>query len=149
MSLPLRVSGAHPAVASFGSHAGSGSCTGTLGPWVMGGKQGWSSATGALRLVTGPTGLEVTAGGGRLWGRVPRFAWYHPSMVALASSFKLRRAGQVLRVTGRGHLTPTFKSPDASSFTIAGTAAVRLTPGRSHGRLTLVFAVTTTTERSH
>ena len=143
---------AHPALRRIGSNAGSGSCTGSLGPWLMGGRQGWSTTTGAFRLAPGRTGrLSVAAGKGRLWGTLPRFAWFDAPLVTFTSTFRLRQVGHLLRLTGRGHLIPTTHSPVHARFKIAGTAQLRPEPrqSRTSGRLTLRLTITTTSKPTH
>jgi hypothetical protein len=140
-----------PAVRAFASGTGSASCTGRLGPWLMGGQTGWSSADGAFSVPGNArsrrAGSGFAGGEGHLFAVVPRFAWFHPSMVTFVSAFRLRLSGGVLRLSGSGRLVPTFKSPVAASFRIAGVGAITLEPSssrardRRHGVLVLTFAV--------
>ena len=140
-----------PAVRAFASGTGSASCNGRLGPWLMGGQAGWSTADGAFSVPGNAqsrrAGSGFAGGDGHLFAMVPRFAWFHPSMVTFVSAFRLRLSGGVLRLSGSGRLVPTFKSPLALSFRIAGVGAITLEPGssrargRRHGVLVLRFAV--------
>jgi hypothetical protein len=140
-----------PAVRAFASGSGSASCTGRLGPWLMGGQAGLSSADGAFTVpgnaLSRRAGSGFAGGEGHLFAAVPRFAWFHPSMVTFVSAFRLRLSGGVLRLSGSGRLVPTFKSPVAGSFRIAGVGAITLKPSssrardRRHGVLVLTFAV--------
>jgi hypothetical protein len=140
-----------PAVRAFASGTGSASCTGRLGPWLMGGQAGWSTAVGAFSVPANAqsrrAGSGFTGGKGHLFATVPRFAWFHASMVTFVSAFRLRLSGGVLQLSGSGRLVPTFKSPVAGSFRIAGVGAITLKPGssrargRGHGVLVLRFAV--------
>jgi hypothetical protein len=120
----------------------------------MGGRAGWSTAAGAFSVLGNGqsrrdrSGVAGFADGeGHVFAMVPRFAWFHPSMVTFVSAFRLRLNGGVLRVSGSGRLVPTFNSPVASSFRIAGVGAITLEPGpsrarvRRHGVLVLRFAV--------
>jgi hypothetical protein len=141
----------HPAVRAFASGIGSASCSGRLGPWLMGGQAGWSTADGAFSVPGNArsrrAGSDVAGGDGHLFAMVPRFAWFHPSMVTFVSAFRLRLSGGVLRLSGSARLVPTFKSPLAGSFRITGVGAITLKPGssrargRRHGVLVLRFAV--------
>lgn len=154
VSLPFTSSAPHrdqPAVRAFASGTGSALCTGRLGPWLMGGQAGWSTADGAFSSPgngrSRRAGSGFAGGEGHLFAMVPRFAWFHPSMVAFVSAFRLRLSGGVLRLSGSGRLVPTFKSPVAGSFRIAGVGAITLEPGPSRARgrrrgvLVLRFAV--------
>jgi hypothetical protein len=139
ITLPVSLTPAHARIRTFGWDTGTGSCTGTLGPWVMAGQQGWTAATGTLELIRSRAGHETIAGGdARLWGALPRFAWFHPPLVTFNGALRLHRADHVLRVTGHGQLTPTAESPVPGRFTIAGTAVI----GRKRTRSRTIRVVT-------
>jgi hypothetical protein len=147
ITLPLRVTPTatdHARIRTFGWDTDPGSCTGTLGPWVMGGQQGWTAATGTLELIRSRAGhVKIAGGDARLSGALPRFAWFHPPMVAFTSTLQLHRADHALQVTGRGQLKPTAQSPVSGRFTIAGSAAIRRarTGSRTIPILTLQLSV--------
>jgi hypothetical protein len=134
---------------------GSASCTGSLGPWLMGGKAGWSTMSGELRTAGGRHGNDavVTGGLGRIWTTVPRYGWFYPSMVSFVTAFQLHLMGGKLVLTGYGRLLPTPKSPLASSFAIAGVAAVvpsNLAGGRpGRALVTLRFGVRGNLRNAH
>jgi len=129
--------------------AGSLSCVGSLGPWLMGGQSGWSTVTGSVG--TGKDPLDpagavlITGGQLRLWASAPRYAWFHPPMVTFVSILRLRVMADALIVTGSGFLIPTAKSPAANRFTVAGVAELTSPPARGtvtqgrHGLLKLEF----------
>jgi hypothetical protein len=143
---------AHPDVRRFTSSTGTAQCAGNLGPWLMGGQPGWSTVAGTFTTSPGGASRPPQAGVGRLWASVPRFAWFHPSMVPFTITFRLRRVGRDLVVTGAGRLQPTFKSPLEGSFRIIGTATLTGSPRRPRppaaqkGLLALQFTVQSTSD---
>lgn len=146
VSLPVTVAApdrGHPAARTFRSDTGSASCIGSLGPWLMGGRTGWSTVRGTLRALPGDAAYPGSVGAdGQLWAEVPRFAWFHPSMVDLTADFRLRPSGGALRLDGAGRLLVTPKSPAACSFEIAGVGQLtRLPRHRGTEMLTLEFSV--------
>ena len=156
----LRITGhraqGHPRTTStFTATSGSASCTGQLGPWMMGGEKGWSTSAGTLQKSTvdkTPAGRACLPkkGAGSLWAEAPRYAWFHPPMVTVTSAFQLHQAGHSIALTGAGHLVRTRESPIGTPFTIAGTAKLTTGTGSScnaqswSGSLTLEFTVRTT-----
>lgn len=153
VGLPVTISRPHrgeSVVHVFGTSTGSASCSGSLGPWLMSGRPGWSEAAGSFRILRrslgGASPSGFADGGGQLWAAVPRFAWFHAPMVELAASFRVRSRDGVLRLAGRGRLVPTRESPVGFSFRIAGTGKVIVRSGdsgaRRRGRLALEFSVT-------
>lgn len=139
------------AVSAYKSSSGTASCTGTLGPWLMGDETGWSGSDGTLKNVTpniaNRQARVSTNGTGAFWAVAPRLAWFHPPMVTLTGAFHLHRTGNVIDLNGTGRLIPTREAPVASAFTFAGTATLTLNHRRvgrvSHttGTMTIQFDV--------
>ena len=135
---------------TYRSSFGSASCTGRLGPWLMGGRAGWSRSTGVLPSTSRRGSCVPAPGSGHLLAVVPRFAWFHPPPVTLAGSFRLHDTGGVLRLAGTGRLVPTREAPAARTLRLVGTAQFTFDAGhgctakRISGTLTLAFAALTT-----
>lgn len=138
----------------YRSTSGLAWCTGMLGPWLMGGQTGWSTSQGTLKNAAAAEPADgrrclPASGSGSLLAQVPRFAWLYPSQVMISATFRFHGANGGLQLTGVGQLVKTPKSPIASSFTIAGTAALSRNSNRSctaphwSGSLTLAFTVST------
>jgi hypothetical protein len=140
----------HRAISDYES-SGTSSCTGSLGPWLMGSQRGWSTSEGTLENVNANVATQKrrvsTHGAGAFWAVAPRLAWFHPPLVMLTGAFHLYNVAGVIDLNGTGRLVPTRESPVASSFEFAGTATLTLNhprarnPKRSTGTLTLEFAV--------
>jgi hypothetical protein len=120
----------HQAGGAYESSSGRSSCTGSLGPWLMGGATGWSTSDGTLKNVipnvANRQGRVSANGTGTFWAVAPRLAWFHPSLVTLTGVFHLHRVGSFLDLNGTGRLVPTGEAPVASSFTFVGTATLTL-----------------------
>jgi hypothetical protein len=138
-------------VSAYQSSSGTASCTGSLGPWLMGGKTGWSISQGTFEnlLPEAPNQTRhlTTNGKGAFWAAAPRLAWFHPPMVTLTGAFDLHKVSDGIDLTGTGRLVPTREAPVASSFSFAGTATLALNHRRARsarrmtGTLTIQFAV--------
>lgn len=114
--------------------SGPASCTGRLGPWVMGGQVGWSVGagrfSGTIATATGGgAGCLATAGHVDLFASAPRFAWFNPPMVTLRSSLTLRRVGEQIDAAGSGQLLATRTALAARSLTLSGSAVLRTRNG--------------------
>lgn len=143
-----RLSTHNGGLSAFRSSSGAASCTGRLGPWLMGGGTGWSSSSGTLRMDTAREAVATGRCGvarvdGAFWAEVPRFAWFNPAMVTIGGSFRLSPRGSALAIAGSGHLIQTHKSPIAYASPLAGTATLDAANNQScsarswMGRLTL------------
>ena len=124
------------AFSAYTSSSGTASCTGTLGPWLMGGRAGWSTSSGTLRIPTtrvgaGTSSCQVTRASGAFWAEVPRYAWFHPPMTPLGGSFRLQSRNGGLDLIGSGHLIPTAESPVSSPFRFTGIATIAAADGQS------------------
>lgn len=116
----------HQAGSAYESSSGTSSCTGSLGPWLMGGDTGWSTSDGTFTNVTTQNRRVTTNGRGAFWAEAPRRAWFHPPMVTFTGAFHLHTIGAVIELNGTGRLVPTREAPIASSFTFTGTATLTL-----------------------
>ncbi len=126
----------HATSIGYKSTSGSAACTGTLGPWLMGGKTGWSSSQGTLSKNISGSGTSQrsclpSAANGSVFAEAPRYAWIDPPIVTISAAFRIHRLNDVLAVTGAGRLLSTRESPIASSFAIAGTATLVPDRGQS------------------
>lgn len=154
LKLPIIVSGARPdrsSVRRYRSPSGTASCTGALGPWLTGGQQGWESSEGAVLRVIGrhrggTSACVPSVVRGSLYAEVPRLARYE-RRVAFSGSFRLRRVGSRLDLTGRGHLVPTRESPLTARLSFTGSASYaplgtqRCNANQLSGTLTLELVV--------
>ncbi len=142
----------HTSSIGYRSTSGSAACIGTLGPWLMGGKTGWSTSRGTLSKSirgagTGQRSCLPSTADGNVFAEAPRYAWIDPPMVTFSAAFRIHRLNDVLAVTGRGQLLPTRESPIAASVAIGGTATLvpdreqSCNAGRWTGTLTLRLAV--------
>jgi hypothetical protein len=111
----------------------------------MAGETGWARAGGSVTL-SGSSPGGLSAGRIRLFAKVPRFAWFHASMVSLTSVLRVRPGAGVLLLSGRGRLVPTVRSPVAASLAITGTGKLELARTKSarNGRLTFALRITNT-----
>ncbi len=147
-----RISINNGALSSYRSSSGTASCTGRVGPWLMGGGSGWSTGSGTLRTVdtraaAGTGSCQVTRARGAFWAEVPRQAWFHPPMVALGAGYRLQSRSGGLDVIGSGRLIRTAQSPVSSRLRFTGTATIAAAHGQSctaarwAGSLTFSLAV--------
>jgi hypothetical protein len=137
----------HHVASGYKSSSGTSSCTGSLGPWLMGGNTGWSTSAGTFMNVAVQNRRVTANGRGSFWAEAPRRAWLHPPMVTFIGAFHLHRIHDSIELDGSGRLVPTREAPLVASFTFTGTATLTLhhrhaSPAkRTTGTLTINFAV--------